>query len=70
MIVMKNKKIIELGYIEKGSGKHQSNIVYNQGGVAPTLCAALGTKTWIMILEISDESTKTNRKFKRGHKKV
>jgi hypothetical protein len=28
---MKSKRIIEVGYIEKGSGKHQSNIVYSQG---------------------------------------
>jgi len=30
----KNKNIrpIELGYIEKGSGKHQSNTVYSGGG--------------------------------------
>jgi len=26
------KSIDEIGYIEKGSGKHQSNIVYSVGG--------------------------------------
>lgn len=26
------KEINEIGYIEKGSGKHQSNIVYDGGG--------------------------------------
>lgn len=25
-------KIVELGYIEKGTGKHQSNTVYSAGG--------------------------------------
>ena len=34
----------ELGYIEKGTGKHQSNTVYGGGGVAPCLCAAAGVK--------------------------
>lgn len=26
------KEIKELGYIEKGTGKHQSNVVYDAGG--------------------------------------
>jgi hypothetical protein len=28
----KEQKIKEIGYIEKGTGKHQSNIVYESGG--------------------------------------
>lgn len=36
--------IVELGYIEKGTGKHQSNVVYDSNGVAPTLCAGIGVK--------------------------
>lgn len=36
--------IIELGHIEKGTGKHQSNVVYDSNGVAPTLCAGIGVK--------------------------
>jgi len=27
-----SNKIVEVGYIEKGTGKHQSNIVYGRGG--------------------------------------
>ena len=30
----KTKKTKELGYLERGTGKHQSNIVYS-GGVFP-----------------------------------
>lgn len=30
-------KIKELGWIEKGTGKHQSNTVYDIGGVSPTV---------------------------------
>jgi hypothetical protein len=48
---MKQKNIEEIGYINKGTGKHQSNVVYGRGGYSPTLCAALGVKYWIFILE-------------------
>lgn len=34
----------ELGFIEKGSGKHQSNIVYAEDGLAPTITASYGYK--------------------------
>lgn len=35
---MKNE-IIEIGFLEKGTGKHQSNIVYSIEGISPTVCA-------------------------------
>lgn len=44
-------KIEELGYLEKGTGKHQSNTVYSTGGVSPTLTAGLGVKYWILIAD-------------------
>ena len=40
----KYRKVKELGYIEKGTGKHQSNIVYSKYGLCPTLSASLGVK--------------------------
>ena len=36
--------IVELGHIEKGTGKHQSNVVYSENGIAPTICAGIGVK--------------------------
>ena len=42
-------KIVELGYIEKGTGKHQSNTVYSGGGLTPTIVAS-GVKYGIMIV--------------------
>lgn len=45
-------QIEELAFIDKGTGKHQSNIVYSAGGVAPTLTASLGVKNSIMILDL------------------
>lgn len=53
----KDKKSIEIGFIEKGTGKHQSNTVYlGVGGVlCPTLMAAIGTKYPLMVLlEVED----------------
>ena len=46
-------KIEELGFIDKGTGKHQSNIVYSAGGgIAPTLTATLGVKNALMIIDM------------------
>jgi len=37
---MSENKIKEVGHIEKGSGKHQSNIVYNSGGgISNSMCS-------------------------------
>lgn len=40
---LKNK-IVVLGFIEKGTGKHMSNSVYSRNGIAPTIMASLGVK--------------------------
>lgn len=45
-------KIQEVGHIEKGTGKHQSNIVYSTRGLAPTLTAGMGVKHSVMILDL------------------
>lgn len=36
--------IVEMGHIEKGTGKHQSNIVYDSNGISPAICAGMGVK--------------------------
>ena len=43
MARLKNK-IVCLGFIEKGTGKHMSNSVYSKYGIAPTVMASLGVK--------------------------
>lgn len=51
---MNANKIIEIGFIEKGTGKHQSNIVYSVNGIAPTVCAAFSIKqppTMVLVNE-------------------
>ena len=53
-LVLKLSKIIEVGFIEKGIGKHQSNIVYSVNGIAPTVCAAFSIKqppTMVLVNE-------------------
>lgn len=43
--------IEEIGFIDKGTGKHQSNVVYMRG-IAPTITASTGIKTSIMIIDL------------------
>ena len=47
-------EIIEVGFIDKGTGKHQSNIIYSANGVAPTVCASFCIKqppTMVLVNE-------------------
>lgn len=37
-------RTITLGFIDKGTGKHESNCVYDWGGCAPTITASFGVK--------------------------
>lgn len=34
----------KLGHLEKGTGEHQSNIIYNSDGLSPCVCAGMGVK--------------------------
>ena len=55
-------KIIEVGFINKGTGKHQSNIVYSANGIAPTVCASFCIKqppTMVLISQKEDKYGKT-----------
>ena len=45
--VLKDNHIVEtkqLGHIEKGTGKHQSNMVFDADGLCPCICAGMGVK--------------------------
>lgn len=53
-------QIMELGFIDKGTGKHQSNTVYGAEGIAPTLCAGLGIKYWTLIVEEVKQNRRNN----------
>ena len=47
MITPKVFDVICVGFVEKGTGKHQSNSVYSTNGVSPTL--ATQQDTWILV---------------------
>lgn len=34
-----SKDVVKMGYIEKGTGEHQSNQVYGVNGISPTIPA-------------------------------
>lgn len=72
---MENYKVIYLGYIEHGTGQHQSNTVTSVNGVSPALTTLQGGTQQIkilvgedgyksgyrpMIVETKDEYTQNN----------
>lgn len=59
-MLLKNNKIVEVGCLEKGTGKHQSNIVYSINGVAPTVCAMFCIKQppTMVLIEVNNERKK------------
>lgn len=51
---MKNLiKIICIGWLEKGTGKHQSNAVFDKDGLSPYITAGSGIK--MIVVEDTDE---------------
>lgn len=50
-------KVIYLGYIEHGTGKHQSNMVTSVNGVSPALTTLQGGTQQIKILVGEDGYT-------------
>lgn len=49
-----SSKIIQLGFIDKGTGKHESNIVYSGGGISPTITASFGVKQPPTMVVVND----------------
>ena len=49
-----SNKIEQLGWLERGNGKNQSNIVYSIKVVLPCLTASCGVKFWIYVIERSN----------------
>ena len=45
LIDMEDDKVKEIGYIEKGTGQHQSNTVYDIDGLCLTICSAEAYKS-------------------------
>ena len=58
---MNTQQITELGYIDKGTGKHQSNIVYSVGGLTLCIAAGCGVKYWIYVIDRTDGKRKNSK---------
>lgn len=54
--VQKDNMVLELGYIEKGTGKHQSNVVYSEDGLSPTIEVKQATKEGSIPCEVGGGS--------------
>lgn len=44
IVEVKKLDVNEFGFINNGTGKHQSNIVYSKDGINPCICAGMGVK--------------------------
>ena len=51
-----NKRVIELGFIDKGTGKHQSNVVYSIEAIAPCVVAMFGVKQPPTMIVVRSEN--------------
>ena len=66
---MKKATIDQLGWLERGNGKTQSNVVYSVGGVAPCVCAGCGVKYWIYIVDRTSNNEEANYGNSQKHGK-
>ena len=61
--VQKDNMVLELGYIEKGTGKHQSNVVYSEDRLSPTIEVKQATKEGSIPCEVGGSG-----RFELSHK--
>lgn len=66
--VQKDNLVIEkLGFIEKGTGEHQSNLVYSPDGLAPCVMAGFGVKMQpTMTVEVRQATKKGSVELEIG----
>lgn len=71
MMKLKEKTniIYELGYMDKGTGKHQSNTVYDTRAICPALTTIQGGTQQIKVLEFIDDGRKGNQDESNGYNK-
>lgn len=55
---MNYTEVNKLGFIEKGTGEHQSNIVYDTDGLSPCICAGFGVKQQPTMIVQTDKVNK------------
>ncbi len=54
-------KVIELGFMDNGTGKHQSNIVLSTNGLAPAITTLQGGTQQIKVLVRLEDGSKETR---------
>lgn len=74
--VQKDNMVLELGYIEKGTGKHQSNVVYSEDRLSPTIEVKQATKEGSIpcevggVADLNYPSSKTRRGRVQGNGQI
>ena len=64
MAKLKNR-VVSLGFIEKGTGKHMSNSVYSRFGISPCIMASLGVKQPGIFIVVEDKDGRSEvQKFR------
>lgn len=48
-------EVIQLGYIENGTGQHQSNTVYDENGISPSITTITGGGTQQIKILVRNE---------------
>jgi len=65
---MKMNENIKFGYIENGTGMHQSNTVWSTNGVCPVLTTLQGGTQQVKVLVVEDDNkNETNKIVKLGN---
>lgn len=74
--VQKDNMVLELGYILKGTGKHQSNVVYSEDGLSQTIEVKQATKEGSIpcevggVADLNYPSSKTRRGRVQGNGQI
>ena len=47
----------EIGFIDKGTGKHQSNVIYGTDGICPSECSVQYKEPYKILEELNESNT-------------
>jgi hypothetical protein len=45
-------RIKKIGFLDKGTGEHQSNIIYDKDGISPGVLAGFGVKQQVTMIVV------------------
>ena len=46
-------RIKKIGFLDKGTGEHQSNIIYDKDGISPGVLAGFGVKQQVTMIVVT-----------------